>query len=225
MTSLRPDERPVALVRTYDRAERASDALVHAAGLVLALAAVPVLITLAAVWRTDAAGIVGVSVYGGTLIAMLSASLAYNHVPAGRWTGILRRIDLAAIYGKIAGTVTPFVLLSGVGTSFLIGIWVAAAGASASAFLGGRRSGPISVGIALAMGWAVLLAGGDVVATTSAPVFVLMVAGGVLYSLGTPFLLWERLRFHNAIWHGFVVVASAVFFVAVTWHLVATSFA
>ena len=217
----RSDERPVALARTYDCAERTSDALVHAAGLLLALTAVPVLITLAAVWRTDAAGIVGVSVYGGTLIAMLSASLAYNHVPAGQWTDILRRIDLAAIYGRIAKTVTPFVLLSGTGTSFLVGMWVAAVGAS----IGGRRSGPVGVGIALAMAWAVLLAGGEVVATTSVPVFALMVAGSVLYSLGSPFLLRERMRFHNAIWHGFVVVASAVFFVAVTWHLVVTSVA
>ena len=225
MTSPRSDERPVALARSYDCAERTSDALVHVAGLLLALTAVPVLITLAAIWRTDVAGIVRVSVYGGTLIAMLSASLAYNHVPVGQWTDVLRRVDLAAIYLKIAGTVTPFVLLSGTGTSFLVGMWVAAAGASVSAFLGGRRSGLVSVGVALAMGWAVLFAGGEVVATTSMPVFALMVAGGVLYSLGTPFLLRERMRFHNAIWHGFVVVASAVFFVAVMWHLVVTSVA
>ena len=209
-------------MRAYDRTERLCDALVHLAGLGLALVAVPALVALAAFSGTDGAGMAGVLIYGGTLIAMLSASLAYNHAPAKRWTGLLRRLDMSAIYLKIAGTVTPFAVLSATGTSFLIGMWVAALGAVASVFAPRHRSGGLSVAIGLAMGWAVLVAGGDVIATTSAPVFALMVAGGVLYSLGTPFLLWERLRFHNAIWHGFVVVASAAFFAAVACHLLAT---
>ena len=225
MSDPQANESPLAAERTYDRAERASDALVHAAGLVLALAAVPVLITLAAVWRPEAAAVAGVAVYGTALIAMLAASLAYNHVPEGRWTEPLRRLDLVAIYLKIAATVTPFALLSGTGTGFLMAMWVAALAASTVALACGRRSGLASVAIGLAMGWAVLVGGGDVVARTSTPVFVLMVAGGVLYSLGTPFLLRTRMRFHNAIWHGFVVAASAVFFVAVMWHLAATSVA
>jgi hemolysin III len=200
--------------RPYDRAELLSDAVIHLAGLVLALAAVPVLITLTAVWRGDAMGIVAVSVYGATLIAMLTASLAYNHVPRPDWQERLRRFDLSAIYLKIAGTVTPFALLSGTGAGFLAIMWTAAVIATATVFLRKRRSSAISVAIGLGMGWAVLLAGGEVIAATSWPVFALMVAGGLLYSLGTPFL--------NAIWHGFVVAASVVYFVAITWHLAAT---
>lgn len=207
--------------RPYDRAERLSDAVVHLTGLILALAAVPVLITLTALLRGDAAGIAGVSVYGATLIAMLTASLAYNHVPNPDWNDRLRRFDLSAIYIKIAGTVTPFVLISGTGTVFLASMWTAAVVATATAFLRRRRSTALSVGIGLAMGWAVLVAGGGVIATTNWPVFALMLAGGLLYSLGTPFLVLERLRFHNAIWHGFVVAASVVYFVAITWHMVA----
>lgn len=212
-----------ALPRDYDRAELLSDAIVHLAGLVLALAAVPVLITLATIWRGDLAGIVGVSIYGATLIAMLSASLAYNHIDDPAWTDVLRRIDMSAIYLKIAGTVTPFALLSGTGASFLIAMWAAAVCATATVFFRRRRSSAISVCIGLAMGWAVLVAGGEVIAMTSWPVFGLMVAGGLLYSLGTPFLLLERMRFHNTIWHGFVVIASILYFVAIMWHLVATS--
>ncbi|WP_298436836.1 hemolysin III family protein [uncultured Jannaschia sp.] len=209
--------------RAYDRVERFTDALVHLTGLVLALAAVPVLITLAAVWRGDLAGIAAVSIYGATLIAMLSASLAYNHVAHDNWTDRLRRLDMSAIYLKIAGTVTPFALLSGTGSTFLAMMWTAAVVATVSVFLRRRRSSAVSVAIGLAMGWGVLFAGGEVIAATSWPVFALMVAGGVLYSLGTPFLLMERMRFHNTIWHGFVVVASVVYFVAIMWHLAATS--
>lgn len=208
--------------RPYDRVELVSDALVHIAGLVLAVIAVPVLITLTAVMRGDATGIVAVSVYGVTLITMLSASLAYNHISNPRWEDALRRMDLSAIYLKIAGTVTPFGLLSGTGNTFLAAMWTAAVVATATTFLRRRRSTALSVAIGLAMGWAVLIGGGEVIATTTWPVFALMLAGGVIYSLGTPFLMMERMRFHNAIWHGFVVVASVVYFIAVTWHMIAT---
>ncbi|MEM7488895.1 MAG: hemolysin III family protein [Pseudomonadota bacterium] len=208
--------------RPYDRAELLSDAVIHLAGLGLAVLSVPVLITLTAVWRGDVAGLVGVSVYGATLIAMLGASLAYNHIYRPDLSDILRKIDMSAIYLKIAGTVTPFALLSGTGATFLAVMWTAAVLATATVFLRKRRSSGFSVAIGLGMGWAVLVGGGDVIAATSWPVFGLMIAGGVLYSLGTPFLLLGRLRFHNAIWHAFVVLASGVFFVAILWHLTAT---
>jgi hemolysin III len=209
--------------RPYDRVELLSDAVIHLAGLGLAVICVPVLVTLAALWRGDLAGVAGVAIYGATLIGMLSASLAYNHVYRPDLSEILRRLDMSAIYVKIAGTVTPFVLLSGTGAKFLLAMWSAALLATVTVFVRRRRSSALSVGIGLAMGWAVLLGGGEVIATTSWPVFGLMVAGGVLYSIGTPFLLLGRMRFHNAIWHGFVVAASIVFFVAVTWHLAATA--
>ena len=149
---------------------------------------------------------------------MLSASLAYNHVYHPGWSDRLRRLDLSAIYLKIAGTVTPFALLSGTGATFLATMWTAAVVATATAFLRRRRSTAVSVGIALAMGWAVLLGGWGVIATLSWPVLGLMIAGGLLYTLGTPFLMAERMRYHNTIWHAFVVTASVIYFVAVFLH-------
>ncbi|KIT17039.1 PAQR family membrane homeostasis protein TrhA [Jannaschia aquimarina] len=204
--------------RLYSRAERMSDAVVHLLGLIAALAAVPVLITLTVLWHGNLTGVLGVSVYGICLIAMLTASLAYNHVYHPGWTDRLRRIDLSAIYIKIAGTVTPFVMLSGAGSTFLAAIWTAAVVATATTFLKRRRSTALSVGIALAMGWAVLAGGQEVISTVSWPVLGLMVAGGLLYTFGTPFLLMERVRYHNTIWHAFVVAASVVYFIAVFLH-------
>ena len=195
-----------------------SDAAVHLAALTLALGAVPVLIAFVATRHGTLTGTLGVVVYGVCLIAMLTASLAYNHVYHPDWTDRLRRIDVSAIYLKIAGTVTPFVLLSGTGATFLAGMWTAAVVATATAQLRRRRSTALSVGIALAMGWAVLVGGRDVIATVSWPVLSLMVAGGLLYTMGTPFLLAERLRYHNTIWHAFVVAASVIYFVAVFLH-------
>lgn len=75
---------------------------------------------------------------------MLSASLTYNHVLAGSWTDILRRIDLAAIYCKIAGTVTLFVLLAGTGTSFLVSMGVPPAPRLALSLAVGVRARSVS---------------------------------------------------------------------------------
>ncbi len=210
---------PIALPdrdeRAYSRAELASDMAVHLAALVMALAAVPVLITLTAVWRGDMAGIVGVSIYGGTLIVMLTASLLYNHVGRPHLTELFRRLDMSAIHLKIAGTYTPFALLSGTGSGLLAAVWSAAAGAAAVTLFKRRLPAGLAVLMCLATGWAVVIGGWDLLAALPLSVCVLMVVGGVLYSIGTPFLMASRLRFHNTIWHGLVVAASIVFFVAV----------
>lgn len=211
-----PDEfPPVADARAYSRAELVSDALVHLAGITMALAAVPVLIALTAVWRGDLLSVGAVALYGVTLIAMLVASLSYNHLPGQRFRELLRRLDQSAIYLKIAGTYTPFALLSGVGAGLLAAIWAVAGLACSLTFLLRRRPTGLAVAVCLSMGWAGLVGGRDILAALSTPVLSLMVAGGILYSLGTPFLLAGRLKFHNTIWHGFVVAASIVFFVAV----------
>lgn len=201
--------------RRYSRSELASDMIVHLAALVMALGAVPVLITLTVVWRGDAAGIVGVSVYGGTLIMMLTASLLYNHLGRPQLTGLLRRIDMSAIHLKIAGTYTPFALLTGTGWGLLTAVWGAAAGAAAITLLKRRLPAGLAVVMCLCTGWAVVIGGHDMLAALPVTVCVLMGVGGVLYSLGTPFLMASGLRFHNTIWHVIVVTASIVFFVAV----------
>lgn len=204
--------------RIYTRAELLSDAIVHLAALILAIGAVPVLITLTATWQAGATGIVGVSIYGATLIVMLTASLLYNHLPRPDLRDLLRRFDHAAIYLKIAGTYTPFALLSGAGQVMLAVIWGVAIVATIGNFLVAKWSTVIGTLICLGMGWAVVIGGRDLLAMMSTPVVVLMVVGGVLYSAGTAFLLLSRMRFHNTIWHGFVVAASTVFFVAIFMH-------
>lgn len=216
---LQPDPVPMPHAsRIYTRAELLSDAIVHLAALILAIGAVPVLITLTATWRTGAPGIVGVSIYGASLIAMLTASLLHNHLPKPDWRDWLRRFDHAAIYLKIAGTYTPFALLSGTGTGILVAIWTVAIVATIGNFLVRKWSTVVGTLICLGMGWAIVFGGRDLMALMSTPVVVLMVVGGVLYSAGTAFLLLSRMRFHNTIWHGFVVAASTVFFVAVFLH-------
>ncbi len=202
------------------RAERLSDAAVHVAGLALALGAVPVLIVLAAVLRGDAAAVTGASVYGATLLLMLGASALYNMTDRPDWDWLLRRIDHAAIYLKIAGTYTAFTLLTGTGLALLAGVWAAAlvgVGLKLASPARFRRTG---LALYLCIGWAGVLAGGGMMAALPGPATVLIAAGGGLYTLGVVFYLWDRLRFNTAIWHGFVLAATGLFYAAVMVALV-----
>jgi len=205
--------------QVYSKAEQISDAVVHVAGLMLVLMAVPVLIVLTALYRGDAASITGVSVYGGALIAMILFSALYNigetsgFGAAKEW--LLRRLDHSAIYLKIAGTYTPFILLSGQGLTLMLGVWTAALAGIGLKIISPERFKWIALALYLGMGWAGLLVGGPMFAAMPTAVMVLMVVGGSLYTLGVVFYLWRRLPFHYTIWHVFVLAASFVFYSAV----------
>lgn len=203
----------------YSRAERLSDAVVHLAGVALVLAAVPVLIVVTALTRGDGPALAGVAIYGAGLALMIGASALYNIAEGFPWGAarawILRRIDHAAIYLKIAATYTPFALISGHGLAVTVGVWVAAVAGVALKIASPERFRWLALGLYLAMGWAGLLAGGALFAALPGPVIVLMATGGALYTLGVVFYVWDRLPFHLTVWHAFVLAASLVFYAAV----------
>ncbi len=208
----------------YSRAEFLSDVAVQVAGLLTALVAVPILVMLSTVWRTDPYATLSTLIYGATLITMLLCSTLYHIAPIGNSKHLLRRLDRSAIYFTIAGTYTPFVLLSdGHGVPLLAGLWGAATVGAILRFVEPDRYQWISFGLYLTMGWAGILAGGTIFAQLSSPVMALILTGGILYTVGTIFFLVEVLPFHNMIWHAFVLIASAAFFAAVTLHLADTS--
>ena len=111
--------------RHYSRAEQIADTVLHVTGVIAALVAVPVMVTLAAVWYGDASTIGAALIYGASLIAMLTFSACYHMAQHGRAKQILRRLDHAAIYVKIAGSYTPFaVLLAGdAAPALLAALW------------------------------------------------------------------------------------------------------
>jgi hemolysin III len=208
----------------YSRAEWISDAVIHVIGVVAALVAVPVLIALAVILRGDAPAVASTTLYGVALIAMLLFSALYNMSSRPLSRRIFRSLDHTAILCLIAATYTPLALLSGAeATVLLSGLWIAAlAGAAIRAFAPERLK-LAAVALALLMGWAGLLAGGEVFAGLSTPVMVLIVTGGLLYTVGVAFFLFDRLPFHYTIWHICVLAASAVFYAAVTVQLVQTA--
>ncbi len=206
--------------RAYTRAEQLADAAIHFVGVIGALVAVPVLVTLAATWRGDGPLVAAVAIYGASVIAMLGFSASYNlaqvRLAPGRAIDWLRRLDHAAIYVKIAGTYTPYGVIAGgpVGKWLLIGVWSGAAVGFVGKLLAPHLWQRASLVLYLALGWAIVLALEPISRSITQVTLVLVVVGGLLYTVGVVFHLWHRLPFQNAIWHLFVLVATSVFYAA-----------
>ncbi|GIL03246.1 MAG: DNA-binding protein [Alphaproteobacteria bacterium] len=203
------------LFRQHSGAERLADGIVHAVGILASLVGVAVLLAVA-LPRLNAASGTGLAIYGVTLIGMFSASAAYNLVP--NWKPALRRLDQAAIFMKIAGTYTPLVIvISGLfAYAVLAAVWVAALAGGLVKLALGPRFDRLTVPFYLTLGWASLLLAWPIFATLPLSAALLLVAGGLLYSVGVVFHLWDRLAFQNAIWHGFVLAAAACHFTAIS---------
>ena len=201
----------------YDRAELWADGVVHVVGVCAGLIAATILIVLASLYMSGAQ-IASVVVYATGLLAMLAISATYNLAPVSRWKWWLRRLDHSAIYLLIAATYTPFVVQmpqSRFTVGLLIGIWtVAIVGSVLKIVLPGRLD-RLSIVLYLAMGWSGVMVFDSMVASLSTVTLVLIAIGGALYSLGVVFHVWERLRFQNAIWHTFVLLAAGCHYTAV----------
>lgn len=201
----------------YDRSELIADGVVHGIGLVFALIGVTALIFYATVWAS-AGQLAAACIYGAGLVTTLSVSLMYNLWPVSKTKGWLRRFDHSSIFILIAATYTPF-LQRGWTDPFLFGmlifIWsIALFGVFIKCVFPGRFD-RLAIALYLAMGWSGVFAAEPLLAKLSPLTLALIVIGGVIYSLGVIFHVWEKLRFQNAIWHGFVVAAAAVHYGAV----------
>jgi hemolysin III len=196
--------------------ERAADAVVHLLGVGLGLPAAVAIVALAI--RDGAAReVAAVAVYGAGLVAMLGCSAAYHlryRSPRRDW---LQRFDHAAIFAMIAGTYTPFTLrlARGWAEGLTAGIWIVAAAGIAAKLWKPKGIARLSTALYLALGWIGLVAAGPFIAALGPPTLILLATGGVIYSVGVVFHLWQRLGYQNAIWHGFVLAAACVHYAAV----------
>jgi hemolysin III len=200
---------------SYTKAERIADGFVHTAGVLFSFAATAV--CLIAGDGLPAANAAGVAVYCFGLIGMFAASAAYNLVSRRGLKEILRRFDHAAIFVMIAGSYTPFALIVG-GTSghaMLIAVWTIAIIGVAIKLRFPRRFDRLSVLLYLAQGWIVILAIGPITSSLSSAALTLLLAGGIVYTLGVPFHLMEWMPFHNVIWHVFVLGGAVCQFAAI----------
>lgn len=209
-----PDMSPADAGRMYTRTEHAADVAVHVAGILFAVNAGAWLLS-----HVTGVGVVAsVSVYCAGLFAMLSASAAYNLCPLGRARDWLRRFDHAAIFVMIAATYTPFAVnrLPEPASGTILGlVWLGAVLGVTMKMLYPRRFEFANLVLYLAMGWLVVTVIRPLSARMASLDLALLVAGGLVYSAGVAFYLSERLPYHKAIWHAFVLVAAGLHFAAV----------
>jgi hemolysin III len=219
-----PDGRPPHVRWDFDRAELALDGVVHWIGLGLGAVGIIFLVAWAAN-LTGAVELTSVLIYGTSLLAALGVSTAYNMWPVTPVKWLLRRIDHSAIYVLIAGTYTPFMTQiseRAYSVGLLIWIWTMSLFGVVLKLVFPGRFDRLSVALYLLLGWSGVMAYEALSAALPTSTLFLLVAGGVLYSTGVVFHAWQSLRFHNAIWHAFVLLAAGCHYGAVLDALVLT---
>lgn len=202
---------------SYTKSEVTADKAVHIAGILFSAVAGPVLIWYVTV-QGETAAIIAVSVYVFTLLAMFAASAGYNLTSRSRpIKAFLQRLDHSAIYLKIAGAYTPFAAISmgGGGKKLLIGVWVVALFGLTMKMVLSHRHDLLSLILYVGAGWAAAPFLSELLGAVSYLTAILLFTGGAIYMVGIGFHLWTRLLYHNAIWHGFVLIGTAVIYAAV----------
>ena len=209
--------RPPRMTWPYDRAEMIADGIVHGIGVSLGVIGAIVIVAIA-LGPTRATDVASVVVYAVGLVSMLGFSAAYNIWPISRVKSVLRRFDHSAIYLMIASTYTPLVtVLKGslMSAGLLVGVWSAAAAGVALKLLCPGRFDRLAVAFYLLLGWSGIIVWNSVVASLPGVSLWLLAVGGALYSAGVVFHAWRSLRFHNVIWHGFVLLAACCHYGAI----------
>jgi hemolysin III len=217
---------PEPLVATRDRVysfgEQLADAVTHGLGVLLAIIGLCVLVVRAAMYG-DAWHVVASSVFGATLVMMYTASTLYHSIPMPKARHVLRVIDHSLIFFLIAGTYTPFTLvtLHGPWGWSLFGFtWGLALIGVAMKVLTTGRYEKLSLAVYLLMGWCAIVAIKPLFDRLEPEGLALLAAGGLVYSGGVAFYVWDRVRYHHAIWHLFVLGGSVLHWFTVYYYVV-----
>ncbi|MCP3868712.1 MAG: hemolysin III family protein [Gammaproteobacteria bacterium] len=206
----------------YSREEEIAHTITHGIGLFLSIAGLVLMVVYSSLYG-DSWHITSTSIYGVTLILLYAASTLYHGVSASRAKQILQKLDHTSIYLLIAGTYTPFVLVSLRGTwgwTLFALVWGIALLGVVIELVSIKRLERLSIGLYLGLGWLVVVAIKPMLDNVETPGLLLLLTGGLFYSLGVIFYVWEKLTYHHAIWHLFVLAGSAMHFFAVFFFVV-----
>lgn len=201
--------------RPLSRAEIVADGVVHGLGLLIALGFGTTLLVLS---FFTAAPFPALLLYVVSLVMLLSVSLAYNIWPLTPAKRLLARLDQAGIFLFIAGSYTPFLAIMGNSPTTLVLtaiVWGASVVGIALKLILPHRFGRLAIALYLAIGWSGIFVFGGLAGTLPDATLWLLLAGGVVYSAGIIFHLWERLYFQTVLWHVFVVVGAVLHLIAI----------
>lgn len=204
----------------YSSREEVANSISHGLGLLLALVALPVLV-LAAIEMGNIRFLVGVSVFGGTMVLLYLASTLYHSISHETAKQIFRVFDHTAIFLLIAGSYTPFslgVLHGPWGWSILAIVWTLAIIGITLKIRKRTRHSRISIVLYVIMGWLAVIAVKPIVMLIPVPGILLILAGGLAYTGGLAFFAAQRIRYNHFIWHLFVIAGTTCHFFAVLWY-------
>lgn len=205
----------------YSLGEEIANAITHGIGAILSIVALVLLIIAAAVWG-NGWHLASAIVYGTTMFLLYMASTLYHAITHKGARRVFKIIDHAGIYLLIAGTYTPFTLVTiredGGWWLFTLVWLLAVAGISTEAFWVDRPKWVSSV-VYLVLGWLAVFAIKPLMANLEPAGVRLLIGGGLAYSLGTVFYVAKRVKFMHAVWHLWVLAGSALHFVAVMFYV------
>jgi hemolysin III len=213
---------PKTIPPNYSIGEEIANSVTHGVGLILAIAGLAVLTAFAS-RLGNAWHVVSCTIFATTLILQYTFSTLYHSIQRPRAKSVLRVFDHSAIFLLIAGTYTPFMLVNLRGTWgwTLFGIvWTLALLGVLFQVSPLRRWQGISLALYIGMGWIVVIAIKPMLASVAPGGLILLLLGGLAYTSGVVFYLWERLHYNHAIWHGFVLAGSILHFFAVLFYVI-----
>lgn len=207
----------MANTHVYSKEEEIANAIIHGLGALTSVAGLVLLIVYSSMQGT-AWHIVTFTIFGATMLLLYTCSTLVHSLPEGKAKDIFEILDHSSIYVFIAGTYTPFLLVAVKGTIgwTLFGIvWgITVFGVIFKAFFTKKFLFTSTI-LYVLMGWLIVLVWKPLAANITTESLVLLVIGGLLYSVGAVFYVWRGFRFHHAVWHLFVVGGSVAHYFSV----------
>jgi channel protein, hemolysin III family len=209
-----------ALKKIESKAEEIANFVSHTAGAGLAILGFIMLIIRAS-WYNNISALISYIIFSLGLMVLYTMSSIYHGLKPSKAKNVFEILDHSSIYFLIAASYTPFLVLglkSNMGITLLVIQWVICIiGITFKAFFTGKFKG-ISTIVYLIMGWMIVFSWNELIAKISPISLGFLIAGGILYSLGTIFYMWKVCKFNHMIWHIFVILGSTSHYVAV-WFL------
>ncbi|MEW8973116.1 MAG: hemolysin III family protein [Tissierellaceae bacterium] len=212
------------MIKKYTKKEEIANGITHGLGVIFGIVAVTILLFMA-ISERNVPRIVSFSIYGVCIILMFLSSTLYHSFTIDRVKQILRVFDHSSIFLFIAGTYTPIALLALQGKLrliILIGIWIIALlGITFKIFTFGKfdKYKALSLILYIGMGWIAIIPIKAIINATSINFFYWILAGGIMYTLGTIFYSIKKIPYSHAIWHVFVLIASIAHFLGIALYL------
>ncbi len=210
-------------VAQYTVGEEIANAVTHGVAAMLSIAGLAVLVAFAVLYSGSPKVVAAVSIFGASMVFLYTASTLYHSIPNPRAKKVLQYLDHSMIYVLIAGSYTPFCLITlqgYTGIALLCAVWlIAIAGISLQAVLL-HKADWINCLLYLSMGWLAVFVIDPLVSTLDSTGLALLVAGGLAYTVGVVFYIFERIPFSHAIWHTFVFAGTTLQFFSVLFYVI-----